>query len=94
MDFDYKRRVQLYKGIVRPEELIDLEEIRRHVPDPEDDLTLDINTLLFGKYIYYVYLGEQEKADGALREVLATAYEGAFATSKARIAAAERGITA
>lgn len=92
MDFDYKRRVQLYKGLVSPEALIDLDEIRKHVPNPEDDLRLDVNTLLFGKYVYYLYKGEEKKAEEALLEVLKDPYEGAFATSKARIAAKARGL--
>ena len=52
MDWDYKMRVRLYKGLVRPEDMIDLVEIRKHVPDPEDDLKLDIVTLRFGLYLY------------------------------------------
>ena len=92
MDFDYKRRVQLYKGLVSPEELIDLEEIRKHVPDPNDDLHLDIITLMFGKYIYYLYKDEQKKADEVLLEMLKNPYEGAFASSKAKLAAKARGL--
>ena len=92
MDYDYKQRVRLYKGLETPETLIDRDEIRKHVPDPMDDLRLDITTLLFGQYVYYLYHDEQEKAGQVLLEILKDPYEGAFATVKARAAAKERGL--
>ena len=65
MDYDYKQRVRLYKGLETPETLIDRDEIRKHVPDPMDDLRLDITTLLFGQYVYYLYHDEQKRPASA-----------------------------
>ena len=92
MDWDYKMRVRLYKGLVRPEDMIDPVEIRKHVPDPEDDLKLDIVTLRFGLYLYYTYKGETEKANEEIVKIISDPFEGAFAVEKARIVAKERGL--
>lgn len=94
MDWDYKTRVRLYKGLIAPEDVINVEEIRKHVPDPEDDLKLDIVTLKYGLYVYYTYKGMTEKANEMLVEILKDPFEGAFATTKARIAAKARGLSA
>ena len=91
-DLDYKMRVRLYKGLVRPEDMIDPVEIRKHVPDPEDDLKLDIVTLRFGLYLYYTYKGETEKANEEIVKIISDPFEGAFAVEKARIVAKERGM--
>ena len=58
MHYAYKRRVLLYKGLITPEEFIDEDDIRARMVDQEDRFTLEIATLLFGLYMYYVY-GEQ-----------------------------------
>lgn len=91
MDWDYKRRVRLYKGLVKPDEMIDEAEIRKHVPDP-NDLLLDIVTLRFGLFVYYTYVGDTQKANDQLMAIINKPYEGAFATTKARAYAKARGL--
>lgn len=92
MDWDYKCRVRLYKGILKPEDMLNEDEIRKHVPDPNDDLLLDIVTLRFGMFVYYTYIGDTQKANEQLLAIVNKPYEGAFATTKARAYAEERGL--
>ena len=92
MDWDYKCRVRLYKGLRKPEEMLNLEEIRKHVPDPDDDLKLDIVTLRYGMFIYYTWIGDVEKGNEQLLAIVNDPFEGAFATTKARYYAKARGL--
>ena len=92
MDYAYLRRIQLYQEKIRPEELIDEEALRRISGSDEDNLELDIVTLLYGLYAYYVYKGEQEKAKEALKELLKHPYPGAFGYIKGEKAAMEWGL--
>ena len=90
--YGYKRRVRLYKGLVSVEDLIDIPDIESHMLPQENRLQLEINTLLFGKYLYFKYHENEAAADQALLEVLSHRYEGSFATIKAEAAARKRGL--
>ena len=92
MDWDYKMRVRLFKGLEDPETFINPVEIRKHVPDPEDDLKLDIVTLRYGLYLYYTYKGETEKANREILKIINDPFEGAFAVKKARLVAQKKGL--
>lgn len=92
MDWDYKCRVRLYKGLRKPEEMLNLEEIRQHVSDSDDDLKLDVVTLRYGMFIYYTYIGDLEKGNEQLLAIVKDPFEGAFATTKARQYAKARGL--
>lgn len=92
MHYGYKRRVQLYKGIVKPEEFIDMDDIKAHMVEQDNRLTLEVATLLFGLYIYYVYVDDQEKANETLLKLMENKYPGAFACIKGEAAARKRGL--
>lgn len=92
MHYSYKRRVQLYKELIKPEEFIDLDDIKAKCVEQKNRITLEIATLLFGLYIYYVYKGEQQKADKTLLELLKHPFPGAFACVKGEVAARKRGL--
>lgn len=92
MHYGYKRRVQLYKGLVAPEEFIDLEDIKSKCVDQKDRVALEVVTLLFGLYIYYIYTDNQIKADETLLEILKNPYPGAFGYLKGKTAAKKRGL--
>jgi len=92
MHYGYKRRVRLYKGLISPEEFIDVEDIKKHLIKQDNRLQLEITTLLFGLYIYYIYKGEEEKANETLLEILKDPYKGAFGAIKAEDAAKARGL--
>ncbi|MBQ8536107.1 MAG: tetratricopeptide repeat protein [Clostridia bacterium] len=92
MHYGYKRRVRLYKGLISPEEFIDVEDIKKHLIQQDNRLQLEITTLLFGLYIYYIYKGEEEKANETLLEILKDPYKGAFGAIKAEDAAKARGL--
>lgn len=88
----YKCRVRLYKGLRKPEEMLNLEEIRQHVSDSDDDLKLDVVTLRYGMFIYFTYIGDLEKGNEQLLAIVKDPFEGAFATTKARQYAKARGL--
>lgn len=92
MHYAYKRRVLLYKGLISPEEFIDEDDIRARMVDQEDRFTLEIATLLFGLYIYYVYIDDQKKADETLLRLMDNMYPGAFGCIKGEAAARKRGL--
>ena len=60
--------------------------------DQEDRFTLEIATLLFGLYMYYVYIDDQKKADETLLRLMDNMYPGAFGCIKGEAAARKRGL--
>jgi tetratricopeptide (TPR) repeat protein len=90
MHYGYKRRVQLYKGIIAPEQLIDSEEIKAKCVVQENRMALEIATLLFGLYIYYVYIGNDAGANETLIKLMDNPYPNAFACIKGEDAARKR----
>ena len=67
----YFRRLQMYKGLLATEELLDLNN-----SDP--DQQLDIVTQGYGVGNWYQYNGQQAKAAGIFSKILATSYWPAF----------------
>lgn len=92
MHYGYKRRVRLYKGLIAPEDFIDEADIQKHMIPQKNRMQLEITTLLFGLYIYYIYKGEDAKANETLLEILKDPYKGAFGAIKAEEAAKARGL--
>lgn len=92
MHYSYKRRVLLYKELIKPEEFIDLDDIKAHCVEQKNRISLELSTLLFGQYIYYIYKGEQQKADETLLELLKDPFPGAFGSIKGEVAARKRGL--
>lgn len=92
MHYGYKRNVQLFKGIISPEAFIDEEDIRAHMVDQDDRFTLEMVSLLYGLYVYYDFVDDQEKANATLLRLLKYPYPGAFGYIKANKAAKDRGL--
>ncbi len=67
----YFHRLQMYKGQLAPEDLLDLNN-----PDPERQL--DIVTQGYGVGNWYLYNGEEEKARAVFGKILETEYWPAF----------------
>lgn len=83
MDYGYRRSVLLYKGIVKPEEFIDIPLLEKNVLPQKDRVRMELNGLYYSLYCYWLVHGEPEKAKDAIRELLKVAYPGAFAHTKA-----------
>lgn len=83
MDWGYKRSVQLYKGIVSPEDFIDIPLMEREVLPTPDRVRLELNGLYYSLYWYWMVHGEKEHAKEAIAKLLEVGYPGAFAYSKA-----------
>lgn len=90
-DFDtdqehpYFRRVMLYKGIITPEELVDVNQ------DPAKTSVSDV-TKMYGLANWYRYQGDTEKAMGLYRKIIQSesGWPGfAFAAAEKEIANAE-----
>lgn len=92
MDYSYKRRVLLYKELIKPEDLIDLDDIKANCVEQKNRESLELTTLLFGLYIYYIYKGDQQKADETLLKLSKHPFPGAFAYIKGKVAAKKRGL--
>ncbi len=71
MDYAYRRRVRLYKGEVRPEELIDEADIRKNAfMEQPGRMQLERETLTFGLFAYYTYIGNNEMANATLKTIM------------------------
>ncbi|MBP3701176.1 MAG: hypothetical protein J6I64_04755 [Lachnospiraceae bacterium] len=92
MDFGYCRCVRLFKGLVSPEEFIDIPLMERSVLPRENRVNLELNGMYYGLYSYWMVHGEPEKAKDALKELFKIAYPGAFAHTKATPIAKKLGI--
>ena len=92
MDYAYRRRVQLYKGIVTPEEFIDVEHIKSHCLQLPNRVQLEIETLTFGLFVYYNYIDDQEKANETLLKIASFKPSAAFGYLKGTAIARERGL--
>ena len=90
--YGYKRRVRLYKGLIDPENFVDIEDIKKHLIPQKNRMQLEVTTLLFGLYVYYIYKGNDAKANETLLELLKDPYPGAFGSIKAEKAAKDRGL--
>lgn len=82
MDYGYCRSVRLYKGLVKPEEFIDIPAMQKAVLPREKRVELELNTMYYGLYCYWMVHGDQEKAYDAIRELHKIAYPGAFGYTK------------
>ena len=93
MDYAYRRRVRLYKGEIKPEEMIDDEDIMKHayVTQP-GRVQLEHETLTFGLFAYYTYIGETEKANETLQAIAALEPSAAFGYLKGTGIARQRGL--
>ena len=93
MDYSYRRRVKLYKGEITPEELIDDEDIMKNDYSVQPGrLQLAHETLTFGLFAYYTYIGETEKANETLKKIVAFPPSAAFGYLKGSGIARERGL--
>ena len=92
MDYAYRRRVQLYKGVIKPEELLDVKHIESHCLPLPGRVNLEIQTLTFGLYAYYEYIGDREKANEVLKTVCGYDPLPAFGYLKGTAIAKERGL--
>jgi tetratricopeptide (TPR) repeat protein len=92
MDYAYYRRVRLYKGEVKPEQMIDDDDIRKnaYIEQP-NRMQLEHETLTLGLYAYYKYVGDEEKADEVLKVIAAFPPSVAFGYLKGSAAARARG---
>ncbi|MBP3701175.1 MAG: hypothetical protein J6I64_04750 [Lachnospiraceae bacterium] len=78
MDFGYCRSVRLFKGMVSPEEFIDIPLMQRSVLPRENRVNLELTGMYYGLYCYWMVHGDPEKAADAIREVQKIPYPGAF----------------
>lgn len=92
MDYGYKRSVLLYKGIVPPEEFIDLPLLQQNILPQPNRLQLELNGLYYSLYCFYMVHGQPDLAADAIRELQKVAYPGAFAYTKSIPIARRLGI--
>jgi tetratricopeptide (TPR) repeat protein len=96
MDFGYRRSVMLYKGLIKPENFLNEDEIRENslaksgtIPGR---LELEMMSISFGLYAFYELHGETEKANNVIRSILRYPKSPAFAYIKADDIAKSRGL--
>lgn len=92
MDYGYQRAVQLYKGIVKPEEYINEEEMAKKVLNRPDRVKLEQCGMLYGLYWFQTMNGNHEAARVAIEKLMKQPYPGAFGYTKSIPIAKKLGI--
>lgn len=93
MDYSYRKRVMLFKGLINPEEFIDEAEIKRSCLTTKDRPVLEMITQLYGLANYYSYIGEMEKSNEALKKLInIPLFHNGFGYIKGMMDAKDRGL--
>ncbi len=98
MDYGYRREMQLFNGMIKPEELIDLEDleknslIKQEGIDYDSRLRLEIESMTYGLFTYYDYIGDEIKANETLLEIASFEPSAAFGYLAGTATAKERGL--
>ena len=91
-DYGYKRCVQLYKGIVKPEDYINEEEMAKKVLPRPDRVKLEQCGMLYGLYWFQTMNGNHEAARAAIEKLMKQPYPGAVGYTKSIPIAKKLGI--
>lgn len=70
LDYSYRKRVMLSKGEIDPEHFIDMDEIERTCIKAKDRPYLELVSQLYGLANYYHFVGNMEKYDETLLELV------------------------
>ena len=93
MDYGYKRCVQLYKGIVKPEEFINIPLFEEKMLKRPNRVELEITGMYWGLYWFWMLKGDESKANEALLELLKhDMFPTAFAYQKGTNLAKKKGL--
>ena len=92
MDYGYCRTVSLYKGLIRPEEFIDIPDMQEKCIKKPGRIEQELNGMYFGLYTWSVVHGEEELGRHAIREIIKVQRPTTFGCIKAKKVAARLGI--
>lgn len=93
MDYSYRKRVRLFKGEIPPEGFVDMKEIMDSCLKTKDRPVLEVITQLYGLSVYYAFIGDIEKSNEALLELLKQPFfHNGFGYIKGVMDARERGL--
>lgn len=82
-NYGYKRAVKLLKGIVTPDEYINIEEMKDNVLQRPGRVELELNGMYYALFWYWIRHNNENKAKEALIELDKVAVKGAFGYTKA-----------
>ncbi|MGN1189144.1 MAG: hypothetical protein ACI4SL_01980, partial [Candidatus Ornithospirochaeta sp.] len=91
-NYGYKRAVQLLKGMITPEEYINIEEMKKCVLPKPGRVELELNGMYYALFWYWEVRGNKEKAKEALSDLQKVAVKGAFGYTKSIPYAKKYGI--
>lgn len=91
-NYGYKRAVLLLKGMVSPEEYINIDQMKKCVLQKPGRVELELNGMYYALFWYWRVRGNEEKAREALIELQKVAVKGAFGYTKSLPYAKEMGI--
>ena len=92
MDYGYERTVQLYKGIVSPDEFINEEEMEKKVLPRPGRVHLEECAMLYGLYWFSMIHGDEKRAYDAIARLQEIGVPGAFGYVKSLPIARKLGI--
>lgn len=92
MDYGYHRCFLLYNGLIAPDDFVNIPDMQEKCLKQPNRINLELNTMYYGLFAYSMYIGDEARADNALRELLKVAVPQAFGYKKAIVFAKKRGL--
>lgn len=94
MDYGYCRTVSLYKGLISPENFIDIPDMEEKCIKKPGRIETELNGMYFGLYVYSTVIGDEALGRHAIEELLRVARPATFGCIKGMKVARKMGLAA
>lgn len=92
MDYGYCRTVKLYKGLVTPENFVDIPDMEEKCIKKPGRIEAELNGMYYGLYTYSVMIGDEALGRHAITELLKVARPATFGCIKGKEVAKRMGL--
>lgn len=92
MDYGYCRTVSLYKGLLTPENFIDLSDMEEKCIKKPGRIEAELNGMYYGLYVYSVVIGDEALGRSAIESLLRVARPATFGCIKGMKVARQMGL--
>lgn len=92
MDYGYCRNVSLYKGLISPEDFVDISEMEEKCIKKPGRIETELNGMYYGLYTYSVMIGDEALGRHAITELLKVGRPATFGYIKGKEVAKRMGL--
>lgn len=92
MDYGYCRTVSLYKGLISPEDFIDIPDMEEKCIKKPGRIEMELNGMYYGLYVYSAVIGDEAMGRRAIEELLRVARPTTFGCIKGMKVAKRMGL--